>query len=44
VTLPGPPLRFFESNGTEVTETHHLAPPVLGGDEELVRAWLKEAV
>src|SRR6476659_4256044 len=34
VTLPGPPLRFFESSGTEVTETHHLAPPVLGGDEE----------
>lgn len=44
VTLPGPPLRFFDSDGTEITETQHLAPPVLGGDEELVRAWLKEAV
>ncbi|OPX12552.1 CaiB/BaiF CoA-transferase family protein [Mycobacterium sp. AT1] len=44
VTLPGPPLRFFDADGTEVTETHHLSPPVLGGDDELVRAWLKEAV
>jgi formyl-CoA transferase len=44
VTLPGPPLRFFESDGTEVTETHHLAPPLLGGDEDLIRTWLKEAV
>lgn len=44
VTLPGPPLRFFDADGTEVTETKHLAPPVLGGDDELVRAWLKEAV
>jgi crotonobetainyl-CoA:carnitine CoA-transferase CaiB-like acyl-CoA transferase len=44
VTLPGPPLRFFETDGTEVTETRHLPPPVLGGDEDLVRAWLKEAV
>ena len=44
VTLPGPPLRFFESDGTEVTETRHLAPPVLGGDDDLVRSWLKEAV
>lgn len=44
VTLPGPPLRFFRPDGTEVTETRHLAPPVLGADEDLVRAWLKEAV
>jgi crotonobetainyl-CoA:carnitine CoA-transferase CaiB-like acyl-CoA transferase len=44
VTLPGPPLRFFETDGAEVTETRHLAPPVLGGDEDLVRAWLNEAV
>ena len=44
VRLPGPPLRFFEADGTETTETRHLAPPVLGGDEDLVRAWLKEAV
>jgi crotonobetainyl-CoA:carnitine CoA-transferase CaiB-like acyl-CoA transferase len=44
VTLPGPPLRFFESDGTEVTETRHLAPPPLGGDEDLIRTWLEEAV
>ncbi|MET0798870.1 MAG: CoA transferase, partial [Rhodococcus sp. (in: high G+C Gram-positive bacteria)] len=44
VTLPGPPLRFFESDGTEVTENRHLAPPVLGADDELVRDWLKEAI
>jgi crotonobetainyl-CoA:carnitine CoA-transferase CaiB-like acyl-CoA transferase len=44
VTLPGPPLRFFEQDGTEVTETRHLAPPPLGGDEDLIRAWLAEAV
>jgi len=44
VTLPGPPLRFFEPDGTEVTETHHLAPPLLGGDEDLIRTWLAEAV
>jgi crotonobetainyl-CoA:carnitine CoA-transferase CaiB-like acyl-CoA transferase len=44
VTLPGPPLRFFEPDGTEVTETRHLAPPPLGGDEDLIRAWLAEAV
>ncbi|MFD6517938.1 CaiB/BaiF CoA transferase family protein [Rhodococcus sp. NPDC060176] len=44
VTLPGPPLRFFESDGTEVTGTNHLAPPVLGADEALVREWLKEVV
>jgi formyl-CoA transferase len=44
VTLPGPPLRFFEPDGTEVTETRHLAPPPLGGDEDMIRAWLAEAV
>lgn len=44
ITLPGPPLRFFDADGTEVTETHHMAPPVLGADEDVVRAWLKEAV
>ena len=44
VTLPGPPLRFFEADGTEVTETRHLAPPPLGADEDLIRTWLEEAV
>jgi hypothetical protein len=27
-----------------VTETRHLAPPPLGGDEDLIRTWLEEAV
>ena len=29
LTLPGPPLRFFEADGTEVTRKDHLAPPTL---------------
>ncbi|TQC47747.1 CoA transferase [Rhodococcus sp. WS4] len=42
ITLPGPPLRFFEPDGTEVTETRHTAPPVLGADTDTVMSWLKE--
>lgn len=42
ITLPGPPLRFFDSDGTEVTETRHTAPPVLGADTDTVMSWLKE--
>ncbi|QYB06970.1 CoA transferase [Rhodococcus sp. USK10] len=42
ITLPGPPLRFFEPDGTEVTETRHTAPPVLGADNDTVMSWLKE--
>ncbi|OUS92632.1 CaiB/BaiF CoA-transferase family protein [Rhodococcus sp. NCIMB 12038] len=42
ITLPGPPLRFFEPDGTEVTETRHTAPPVLGADNDSVLSWLKE--
>ena len=30
LTLPGPPLRFFEADGTEVTRKEHLAPPTPG--------------
>lgn len=41
VTLPGPPLRFFDNAGdTEVTRRAHTAPPTLnqhGGD---IREWL----
>lgn len=40
ITLPGPPLRFFAADGTETTRTKHSAPPVLGADDERVRAWL----
>ena len=39
ITLPGPPLRFFDPDGTEVTRTHHL-PPVLGADNDTVAGWL----
>jgi crotonobetainyl-CoA:carnitine CoA-transferase CaiB-like acyl-CoA transferase len=29
VALPGPPLRFFSADGTEVTRREHVAPPTL---------------
>ncbi|MGB3593692.1 MAG: CoA transferase [Ornithinimicrobium sp.] len=40
IRLPGPPLRFFNRTGDEVTFTGHQAPPVLGAHEELVQSWL----
>ncbi|GAA4928854.1 hypothetical protein GCM10023334_035440 [Nonomuraea thailandensis] len=40
ITLPGPPLRFFDPDGAEQTFTGHLPPPVLGADAAVVRAWL----
>ncbi|GAA2214195.1 CoA transferase [Nonomuraea monospora] len=40
ITLPGPPLRFFDPGGAEQTFTGHLPPPVLGADSAAVRAWL----
>jgi crotonobetainyl-CoA:carnitine CoA-transferase CaiB-like acyl-CoA transferase len=40
MTLPGPPLRFFDTDGTEVTRTRHTAPPVLDADREHVRQLL----
>lgn len=40
VTLPGPPLRFFDEQGTETTRTSHSAPPLLDGDRDSVLAWL----
>ncbi|HEV8528039.1 MAG TPA: CoA transferase [Actinomycetes bacterium] len=39
VTLPGPPLRFFDNRGTEVDLVHD-APPVLGEDGPAIRDWL----
>lgn len=42
LTLPGPPLRFFDSGGAEVTGITHKAPPVLGSDGQSIRTWLKE--
>ena len=38
ITLPGPPLRFFSSDGVELTRRKHRAPPVLGADNDLVAA------
>jgi crotonobetainyl-CoA:carnitine CoA-transferase CaiB-like acyl-CoA transferase len=40
ITLPGPPLRFFDADGAELTRKHHTAPPVLGADNDLVHATL----
>ena len=42
VHLPGPPLRFFDTEGIEVTRSAHRAPPVLDGDGEAVRRWVAE--
>ncbi|NUO89379.1 MAG: CoA transferase [Dermatophilaceae bacterium] len=42
LTLPGPPLRFFDGDGTEVTRREHAAPPTLDEDGAAIRAWLKE--
>jgi formyl-CoA transferase len=39
VTLPGPPLRFFDGDA-EVTRREHVAPPTLGQHDDGVRAWL----
>lgn len=40
VTLPGPPLRFFDPDGAEVTRRDHQAPPVLDEHGAGIRAWL----
>jgi len=41
VTLPGPPLRFFEADaGTETTHRSHTAPPLLNQHGDGVRRWL----
>ncbi len=44
ITLPGPPLRFFEAAGAEVTRTSHQAPPTLDEHGDAVRAWLASPV
>jgi crotonobetainyl-CoA:carnitine CoA-transferase CaiB-like acyl-CoA transferase len=38
--LPGPPLRFFASDGSETTRRAHTAPPTLDADGAAVRDWL----
>ena len=43
LTLPGPPLRFFDAaDGRETTPGDHKAPPVHGANGDSVRAWLDE--
>lgn len=42
IELPGPPLRFFDQDGTERTGTHHAAPPTLGQHNDTIRKWLGE--
>ena len=41
ITLPGPPLRFFDANGAELTRRRHTAPPVLGADNDLIAETLQ---
>ncbi|GAA5165407.1 CaiB/BaiF CoA transferase family protein [Ornithinimicrobium tianjinense] len=42
ISLPGPPLRFFEPDGTETTLRDHQSPPLLDQHGESVRSWLTE--
>jgi formyl-CoA transferase len=44
ISLPGPPLRFFEAGEqgeVETTHTDHRPPPLLDADADAVRAWLE---
>ena len=38
--LPGPPLRWFDANGAEVSRRDHSAPPLLDQHADTIRAWL----
>ena len=40
LTLPGPPLRFFDATGDEVTRTDHTAPPLLDQHAAEIRSWV----
>jgi crotonobetainyl-CoA:carnitine CoA-transferase CaiB-like acyl-CoA transferase len=40
--LAGPPLRFFDRAGQEVTRTAHAAPPTLDQHGTTVRSWLAQ--
>ena len=42
LTLPGPPLRFFDADGGEVTRRDHAAPPLLDQHADDLRAWLQD--
>ena len=41
--MPGPPLRFFDSAGAEVTRREHRAPPTLDEHADRIRTWLGRA-
>jgi crotonobetainyl-CoA:carnitine CoA-transferase CaiB-like acyl-CoA transferase len=41
IDIPGPPLRWF-AGVTEVTPTHHTAPPTLGEHTNAVLRWLAD--
>jgi len=41
IDIPGPPLRWFDG-ATEVTPTHHTAPPTLGEHTDAVLRWLAD--
>ena len=41
IDIPGPPLRWFDG-ATEVTPTHHTAPPTLGEHTNAVLRWLAD--
>ena len=40
IELPGPPLRFFDGDGTERTRTTHSSPPLLNEHADQIHAWL----
>ena len=40
VELPGPPLRFFDSDGTETTRRRHASPPMLDEHSSAIRDWM----
>jgi crotonobetainyl-CoA:carnitine CoA-transferase CaiB-like acyl-CoA transferase len=40
VTLPGPPLRFFATDGQETTPREHAAPPTLNEHGPTIADWL----
>ncbi len=42
VQLPGPPLRFFGADGTEVSRRDHSAPPLLDQHADDIRSWLDQ--
>lgn len=41
IQLPGPPLRFFTGDGTEVTKKDHASPPLLDEHGESLREWIR---